>query len=527
MNPGWLVVSCVPLQFPGNKNQNHDEQHRHKFVLSSSIHRIRIGFVMSSQVKTIMASHAEGSHFNNTAIAVAMRTTIASNKRIVTSSSSFSFSSSQDSNSNMGLICFIYWLLIKRMHHKRGKRRYIKPNQSEKQQQRVELHDEEQRFQEQLPDDIVDLKQHHPNNGTKQKRWQALVRWDPHLFPSYHGYYILTDCQGMKRFVKSENLLPSNKPRQYPRKLRFASTVGVKFIPHKDDAINADTWNNDLYRQIAVNSQWQQRQWQEEAEASRTFRRTVVPVIVEHCNILRRRWASRRFLLPVIVDSSYKSRWQWQWVFRRNVLPFLENHSHRLRWNWALQQHRRAMFQQSILPAMLDHGDNLRKNWDMRLHRQTFKPNVVTAMVEHSHRLRWKWALQKHRRANFQQAVLGFLERHAQALKFQWEFKKVFRRNRVPSLVDHSPRSRLDADHGFSNNETNDDNSDADYDDVEVDTFPPTPTRPSRQRPSGITPTTTTSGATVWIDGCRRSTRLQPKLGSIMENGRRRSARFL
>jgi hypothetical protein len=49
---------------------------------------------------------------------------------------------------------------------------------------------------------------------------------------------------------------------------------------------------------------------------------------------------------------------------------------------------------------------------------------------------------------------------------------------------------------------------------------------PTRQPRAGISPVANTGGATVWVNGLRRSARLRPTIGSLYKHGRRRSARF-
>jgi hypothetical protein len=86
---------------------------------------------------------------------------------------------------------------------------------------------------------------------------------------------------------------------------------------------------------------------------------------------------------------------------------------------------------------------------------------------------------------------------------------------------DDNEDHQLDEELTVNSDHDHDDDSDGD---VTVATAPRPPTRPPRQLPFGITPSTTTIGATVWIEGRRRSTRLR---GSLLENGIQRSARFL
>jgi hypothetical protein len=135
-------------------------------------------------------------------------------------------------------------------------------------------------------------------------------------------------------------------------------------------------------------------------------------------------------------------------------------------------------------------------------------------------------------------------ESHRTSLQLRWGFIKCFRQTVVPALVDHSIRMRYEwalryaewqdremeyDNYGFYDDDDDDDDDDRnDDDDYRVEAAPTTTA--SRLHPQHrrcrITPSTT-DGATVWIDGRRRCTRNQPKLGSLYENGIRRSARFL
>jgi hypothetical protein len=111
---------------------------------------------------------------------------------------------------------------------------------------------------------------------TKPRRWNALVQWDPHLFPPWHGYNILKDRQGVQRFIKSANLLPSNKPYHCPPKLRFAPVVGVKVIPRHDDPVNENAWDEDYHRKVENNRRWELQQVRAERAGLYRHRRLVV-----------------------------------------------------------------------------------------------------------------------------------------------------------------------------------------------------------------------------------------------------------
>ena len=557
---------------------------------------------MSSQAKTIMVSHAEGSHVHNTATAVPSTTKIVSNKRNEPSSPSssrnsensksstttqhilqslpsfqpspkriisffhfFKFPSSSSSTASktiatgplsgtegqlknpalvgcfviflfMGLIGLVNWLLIKTKHRHRVQQRLIQQIHSKEKRHRLEEQDQLRRRHEQLPHIICKLKECYPYEGSKQKRWQALVRWDPHLFPPTHGYHLLKDRQGFHRFVKSANLLPSSKPRLSSPKIRFSSNVAVKFIPRKDEPININAWNQDYHRLVEINSYWQQQQWRLEADGKNKHRRLVVSSIGMR--------DFRRVVLSTLVDHAQTMHRKWR--FRKSVLPFLIDHSHRLRWKWALKRHHaKARFQELILSALPRHHQRLRWKWKTKAF---FSRMVLPMLVDHSLRMRFQWALNEADRQL--QEMYDYYDEEEQSDEdddynvdydqIDPKYQQHFSRSVVPLLFDHSLRMRFEwamneADrqlqemYDYYDEEEQSDDEDYFDDDAYVDvTDPPSSTRPlKQQRPTGTTPTTTLGGATVWIEGKRRSTRHQPKFGSLYENGIRRSARFL
>jgi hypothetical protein len=236
----------------------------------------------------------------------------------------------------------------------------------------------------------------------------------------------------------------------------------------------------------------------------------------------------------------------------------LSDHAHKLRWTWALERHHaKAKFQDAVLGSLPTHSQNLRKKWSFEA---TYRETVVPGLSDHAHKLRWTWALERHyAKAKFKDAVLGSMACHCQSLRKKWEFKNFFRRSHR-SHVDESDSTtnnyggETDSNNidgaEINNNDVDPNDNDAtepvhteDYDDIDADADldydddddddhapVPTPTPPTTkpgQRRAGNAPEATTDGATVWVDGLRRSARLRPTLGSIYENGRRRSARFL
>ena len=503
------------------------------------------------------------------------------------------------------ILAVCYLLKKRRIDQQIAKRRQAQWEGTRSRARQLQQHQQQQvqerRTKEQSPHLYCTLRPILSNEGPKRKHWEALVQWDPHLFPPHHGYNILKDRQGVQRFVKSANLLPSNKPRQTPPKIRFASEVGVKFIPRKDDPINSDAWNRDFSRMVAYNNQWQQQQWREEAEAKRQhrrlvvsaiamreFRQSVLPSLVDQANSLLWRRAFRQTVVPGLLDHAHRLRWIWalqrrhakakfqdailgslpihchnlrkKWSFksrfRETVVPRLSDHAHKLRWTWALERHHaKAKFQDAVMGSLPTHYQNLRKNWAFKA---TFRDTIVPRLVDHSHKLRWTWALEcHHAKAKFKEAVLGSLPIHSQNVRKKWEFKNFFRRSHRSHVDESDSTTNNNGGETDSNNidgaEINNNNvdpsdneatelvhndddidadADLDYDDDDDDDHAPapTPTPPTTkpgQRRAGNAPEATTDGATVWVDGLRRSARLRPTLGSIYENGRRRSARFL
>jgi hypothetical protein len=142
------------------------------------------------------------------------------------------------------------------------------------------------------------------------------------------------------------------------------------------------------------------------------------------------------------------------------------------------------------------------EKWAYNRNQRTFHSMVVTALVEHVQKMRLDWAL-------------------LEASRQPWD--------------DEDEALLIGGDDGYDDDDTNSEANDTDDetdDDIENDDdtdHAPAPAtrRPLPKRRAGAPPTTNLGDATVWIDGQRRSARHQPTLGSVFENGRRRSARFL
>jgi hypothetical protein len=271
----------------------------------------------------------------------------------------------------------------------RKKRRFSQPVVRQHQ------HQHQQRQQEHTQSTNCPLRPALPIRGPKQRRWEALVKWDPHIVSPYHGHCLLRDGMGHIRVVKTSNLIPSNAPRQFPPKIRFSSEVAVQCIPRRDDPVNMDAWNRTYHHNVAVNNQWQQQQFQHENEVRRAFRRTVIVGLTEHANTLKWKWTFRRLVVPAVVDHSHSLRWQWalnrhqvKAKFHQAVLGFLDGHGRMLREKWGFK----STFRLSVLPALVDHRRRLRVGWKAK---SFFSGTVVPALANHSMKLRFKWALQE------------------------------------------------------------------------------------------------------------------------------------
>jgi hypothetical protein len=161
----------------------------------------------------------------------------------------------------------------------------------------------------------------------------------------------------------------------------------------------------------------------------------------------------------------------------------------------------------------------------------------------------------------FSRIVIPALEEHALMIQLEWAINKWYDNHEdnnnedgiddIAGAIDHDDDgNENDGDGAFDNiGGGNDEAQDIECDDdgdedipednddevvggptastTTVPTTPAIPSRTPRQRRQASVPVPNTDGATVWVDGMRRSSRLQPPLGSIIVNGRRRSARFL
>jgi hypothetical protein len=314
-----------------------------------------------------------------------------------------------------------------------------------------------------------------------------------------HGFHLWKNRLGLHRFVKSVNQLPSNKPRRYPLNVRFAPTVGVKFIPPRNHPINKDAWNLEYHRQVAVNNRWQQEQWSLETQGKYKHRRLVVSSIAM--------MEFRRTVLSTLVDHAQTM--QTRWMFRRSVAPSLIDLSHRLRWKWALQRHHaKAPFQETVLSALPGHHKRLWLDWNAK---KSFSQTVLSALADHFMQLRFKWALQEAER-QLAEMDIDFDDLSNSSSNDDYEDEDV--RNALAPIATTTAAAATAA-------TTTATTAGA------TTTTATTTTRPQKQRPTGNAPTSTTRGATVWLEGRRRSARLQPLLGSFFVNGKRRSARLI
>jgi hypothetical protein len=72
---------------------------------------------------------------------------------------------------------------MKKIHRHRVQKRLIQRKHSKEKRQRLDQQDEIRHRQEQRPHVISELKPCYRYEGSKQKRWQALFRWESASFP--------------------------------------------------------------------------------------------------------------------------------------------------------------------------------------------------------------------------------------------------------------------------------------------------------------------------------------------------------
>jgi hypothetical protein len=355
----------------------------------------------------------------------------------------------------LGVLSVLCWLKKRRLDQQRGKLL----QQLQRQRQRRQM--------EQTPHVFYQLSPVIPNDGPKPNKWNALVQWDPHLFPPTHGYYLLRDRQGLQRFVKAENILPPSKPRRSPCLVNFATDVGVKFIPRFNDPINSEAWNDDYQQTSAINRLWQQQQFIEEQEGKKKHNRLVV--------------------------SSIKLK-----EFRSTVLSTLLDHVHLFRW--------KSSFRRYVGAALLDHSHSLRWKWALRHHHD----NAAWVTLEQTAHLTLMVDDESDDGAGSREDDDNSDDEHATYGGGGSSDDNVIGDN----------EDEIDCRDGSGDDDItgDDDNGDCSNDDLD--------SRPQRRLGFIIHDLSMDRGS-IWIGGLRRSSRHQPLLGSFYRNGIRRSARFL
>jgi hypothetical protein len=138
---------------------------------------------------------------------------------------------------------------------------------------------------------LVPLKARPLYDGKKKRNYGAF-KPDPHVNLQTHGFVLLQNQRKETVIFKAAAIFPSQKPRQFPRKLRFAAHVAVRVIPNKSDEINKHAWNSTYSAGIQQFYEWQSVEFNHVSFWNNNFSRSVLSHLVQHHNNLTATWAA-------------------------------------------------------------------------------------------------------------------------------------------------------------------------------------------------------------------------------------------
>ncbi|KAG7361871.1 hypothetical protein IV203_036972 [Nitzschia inconspicua] len=363
------------------------------------------------------------------------------------------------------------------------------------------LEDCSERQRQRTPDIFVALKEKPRYQGPKKSIWQAWERDEPHIDINKHGCILLRDVGGIARILKWEAAMEDEIP--YRKPLSFVGQTGVKFIPRRLDKCNANAYLKDLKESV-------KRNYSE-------------------------------------VDEEVGRRRQWKRICTRFALAGFNRHYSAITSQWQL---RAAARQEASTTDSSDIDDDSTTTNDLssridrddtvRVSCSNFSTNETTNEDDDSTTTN---DLSSRIDSNDTVRVSGSDSPTNETTN---EDNDSTTTNDLSSRIDSDDTVRVSGSNFSANETTNEDDdcmttndlsSPIDSDDtVRVsgsnlstnDTTNGESTTTRRHRRTFIKSTAMeVDGATVWVNGRRRSSRLQPKTGSIWMNGQRRSARFL
>ncbi|KAG7361875.1 hypothetical protein IV203_036976 [Nitzschia inconspicua] len=363
------------------------------------------------------------------------------------------------------------------------------------------LEDCSERQRQRTPDIFVALKEKPRYQGPKKSIWQAWERDEPHIDINKHGCILLRDVGGIARILKWDAAMEDEIP--YRKPLSFVGQTGVKFIPRRLDKCNANAYLKDLKESVKTN-------YSE-------------------------------------VDEEVGRRRQWKRICTRFALAGFNRHYSAITSQWQL---RAAARQEASTTESSDIDDDSTTTNDLssridrddtvRVSCSNFSTNETTNEDDDSTTTN---DLSSRIDSDDTVRVSGS---NFSANETTNEDDDCMTTNDLSSRLDCDDTVRVSGSNLSANETTNEDDdcmttndlsSPIDSDDtVRVsgsnlstnDTTNGESTTTRRHRRTTIKSTAMeVDGATVWVNGRRRSSRLQPKTGSIWMNGRRRSARFL
>ncbi|KAG7361744.1 hypothetical protein IV203_036845 [Nitzschia inconspicua] len=322
-----------------------------------------------------------------------------------------------------------------------------------------------ERQRQRAPDIFISLREKPRFLGPKKSIWQAWERDEPHIDINKHGCILLRDVGGIVSILKWEAAMEDEIP--YRKPLSFVHQVGVKFIPRRLDKCNASAYLRDLKESVKKN-------YSE-------------------------------------VDEEVERRREWKHIYTRFALSGFDRHYSAITSQW--RQPRAAAREEASttnssdidddstttndLSSRIDSDDTVQVSGNDSSSNETTNEDDDSTTTDEDDR-------------NVQHSDNNFFDHDEDSTTTQNELSPIdcdaatnivitvnaTTANETPSIGASSNTSRRRV---------------------------PRPRRRTTIKSTEME----VDEATVWVNGRRRSSRLQPKTGSVWTNGRRTSARFL
>ncbi|KAG7340063.1 hypothetical protein IV203_006467 [Nitzschia inconspicua] len=148
-----------------------------------------------------------------------------------------------------------------------------------------------ERQRQRTPDIFIGLREKPRFQGPKKSIWQAWERDEPHIDINKHGCILLRDVGGIASILKwgaaMEDEIPFRKP------LSFVDQVGVKFIPRRLDKCNANAYLKNLKESVKTNYSEVDEEVERRREWKHVYTRFVSSGFDRHYATITSQWQLR------------------------------------------------------------------------------------------------------------------------------------------------------------------------------------------------------------------------------------------